>query len=156
MNGFDHLLTTVADYLTPLLATQALVTTEYPDHPRRNPLATPVVAVGLEEVRTDSVTSYLGEEEGGSAFGRQLELTLRFDLYAAARADCHRLFTALCQSLLLEDCPLPFGELWCDSIVQQPGAGGLTLTAKAKTQALLSRDEPSGIITQFIVRSVNP
>ena len=159
MNNLQELKQALVDYLTPRFAPDAQVVDEYPQTARPACPSTPMVGVGIHQVQAVSAgaSPYLGAAEGQEQFGRGLDITLRFTILSPDNAgDCHRLFTTLCQALLLESCPLPVSGLSCDELRYDRALGGFVLTARAGLPALFATGGEGREISEFIIRSVKP
>ncbi len=158
MNNLQDVKMALVEYLTPKFSPKAGVVDEYPPARRGACAAAPLIGVGIHQVQavTAGASPFLGVAQGQEQFGRGLDITLRFTICCPDNAgDCHRLFTTLCQALLLEPCPLPVSSLWCDALTYDRGLGGFVLTAKAGLPALFAAGGDGREISEFIVRSVN-
>ncbi len=158
MNSLQELKLALVDYLAPKFAPDAAVVDEYPSQARGACSPAALVGVGIHQVQAVAAgaSPFLGAAGGQEQFGRGLDITLRFTICSPDSAgDCHRLFTTLCQALLLEPCPLPVSGLWCDALCYDRALGGFVLTAKAGLPALFATGGQRQEISEFVVRSVN-
>lgn len=139
---------------------QARLVCEYPDMVRAYPLKQPVVAVGVESVALSDggMGGYYGERGDGSAscYGKAAVVTMYFDIHcppSQGGEGCHRLYEALCDLLLLGDCPYGFYRMHCDGIGYDKDTAANRLRATATLRGAVTKADTGMTVREFDVRS---
>lgn len=131
---------------------------EFPAADRAYPLKKPVIAVGIESVELTggALGGFYGSQpdSGADVYGRSALVTVYFDIHCPVfqgGEGCHAVYEALCDALLLGNCPFGFYRMWCGGIAYDGDTAANRLRVRAALRGAVTREDSSIVLRDFNV-----